>query len=70
MVYCKSYLGGFIGITGLGPGLGSGLGPCFTVPELAHSLAEALTQPFVLINPMTAGVADLQGARAINLGHG
>jgi hypothetical protein len=40
------------------------------MPKLADSLAEPVTQALVLINPMAAGVADLQGTREINLGHG
>jgi hypothetical protein len=40
------------------------------MPKLADPLAEPFTKALVFINPVAASVADLQGAREINLGHG
>jgi hypothetical protein len=63
--------GGWLRIPGFAPGFfRRRLGPIFTMPKLADPLAEPVTQALVLINPMAAGVADLQGAREINLEHG
>ena len=60
---------GFLGLAGLAPVMARGWDPFFTEPELADPLAEALAQPLVLVNPMAAGVADLQGTLFVFFGH-
>lgn len=62
---------GLFRVPGFSPGIARGrFLPILTVPELADPLAEALAQPLVPVNPMAAGVADLQGMLWINLSHG